>query len=160
MSEQKYRRIIAVDFDGTLAKTRFPEILAPIPEMIEYCRQLQENGAVLILYTCRKGKDLSDAVEWSRRQGIVFDYVNENTAENIANYGGEDTRKIFAHEYIDDRAVNPDYIKLRNMLAHYEEAKRAVEKRIQEIKDSTNYPHNFMGQMVEDFEWVLKLLEP
>ena len=107
MSAQEYRRIIAVDFDGTLAETKFPEIIKPIPKMIRHCRRLQRGGAILILHTCRKGKDLQDAVEWCAAQGLVFDYVNENTAENIANYGGTDTRKIFAHEYIDDKAINP-----------------------------------------------------
>lgn len=107
MSAPEYRRIIAVDFDGTLAKTRFPQIIEPIPKMIRYCRQQQKRGAVLILNTCRKGKDLQDAVEWCGTQGLVFDYVNENTPENIEHYGGEDTRKIFAHEYIDDKAINP-----------------------------------------------------
>lgn len=107
MSAPEYRRIVAVDFDGTLAETKFPEIIKPIPKMIKYCKQLQKGGAILILYTCRKGKDLQDAVEWCEGQGLVFDYVNENTAENIENYGGEDTRKIFAHEYIDDKAINP-----------------------------------------------------
>lgn len=69
MSAQKYRRIVAVDFDGTLAVTKFPEIIKPIPKMIRHCRQLQRGGAILILNTCRKGK--------------------------------------FAHEYIDDKAINP-----------------------------------------------------
>lgn len=107
MSAPEYRRIVAVDFDGTLAETKFPEIIKPIPKMIKYCKQLQKGGAILILYTCRKGQDLQDAVEWCEGQGLIFDYVNENTAENIANYGGMDTRKIFAHEYIDDKAINP-----------------------------------------------------
>ncbi len=107
MSAPRYRRIVAVDFDGTLAVTKFPEIIKPIPKMIKHCKQLQKDGAILILYTCRKGQDLQDAVEWCKGQGLVFDYVNENTAENIANYGGTDTRKIFAHEYIDDKAINP-----------------------------------------------------
>jgi len=107
MSAQEYCRIVAVDFDGTLAVTKFPEIIKPVPKMIRHCRQLQKDGAILILYTCRKGKDLLDAVEWCKGQGLVFDYVNENTAENIARFGGEDTRKIFAHEYIDDKAINP-----------------------------------------------------
>lgn len=61
MSAQEYRRIVAVDFDGTLAVTKFPEIIKPIPKMIRYCKQLQKSGAILILYTCRKGKDLQDA---------------------------------------------------------------------------------------------------
>lgn len=107
MSAQKYHRIVAVDFDGTLAVTKFPEIIKPIPKMIKHCKQLQRGGTILILYTCRKGKDLQDAVEWCAALGLVFDYVNENTAENIEKYGGTDTRKIFAHEYIDDKAINP-----------------------------------------------------
>lgn len=107
MSGQEYSRVVAVDFDGTLARTCFPEIIEPIPETIKYCKRLKKDGAILILYTCRKGKDLQDAVKWCERQGIIFDYVNENTAQNIAKYGGVDTRKIFAHEYIDDLAINP-----------------------------------------------------
>ena len=107
MSALEYRRIVAVDFDGTLAVTKFPEIIKPIPKMIRHCKMLQKDGAILILYTCRKGQDLQDAVEWCARYELVFDYVNENTAENIANYGNTDTRKIFAHEYIDDKAINP-----------------------------------------------------
>ena len=108
MSAPTYRRIVAVDFDGTLAETRFPEIIKPIPKMIRHCKRIKREGAILILYTCRKGKDLQDAVEWCEGQGLVFDYVNANTAENIAKYGGTDTRKIFAHEYIDDKATNPN----------------------------------------------------
>ena len=85
MNAPQYRRIVAVDFDGTLAVTKFPEIIKPIPKMIKCCKRLQKDGAILILYTCRKGQDLQDAVEWCKGQGLVFDYVNENTAENIAN---------------------------------------------------------------------------
>lgn len=107
MSAPEYRRIIVVDFDGTLAETKFPEIIKPIPKVIAYCKWQKARGAILTLNTCRKGKDLQDAVEWCAAHGIIFDYVNENTAENIEKYGGEDTRKIFAHEYIDDKAINP-----------------------------------------------------
>lgn len=106
MSAPEFRRIVAVDFDGTLAVTKFPEIIKPIPRVIEYCKKLRKEDAILILWTCRKGKDLQDAVEWSKAQGVEFDYINENTRENIEKYG-EDTRKIFAHEYLDDKAINP-----------------------------------------------------
>lgn len=46
-----------------------------------------------------------------------------------------------------------------NRLGIYENAQEKIEKRIQEIKANENYPHNFMGQMVDDFEWVLKLFK-
>ena len=43
-------------------------------------------------------------------------------------------------------------------LAKYEDAHERIEKRIEEIKSVSYYPHNFTGQMVEDLEWVLGLL--
>lgn len=106
MSAGGNRRVVAVDFDGTLAVTKFPEIIKPIPKMVRHCRKLREGGAILILWTCRCGKDLESAVEWCRQQGLKFDYVNENVPGNIGHFGN-DCRKIFAHEYIDDKAVNP-----------------------------------------------------
>lgn len=106
MSAPEFRRIVAVDFDGTLAVTKFPEIIKPIPRTIRRCKRLKEEGAILILWTCRKGKDLQKAVLWCKGMGLEFDYINENTKENVEKYG-EDTRKIYAHEYLDDRAINP-----------------------------------------------------
>lgn len=103
----EYRKIYAVDFDGTLAKTKFPEIIAPIEEMFEVCQQIKENGDILILWTCRCGKDLEDAVAFCKEHGLEFDYINENVPENIEKWGN-DSRKIFAHEYIDDKSWSPD----------------------------------------------------
>lgn len=42
-----------------------------------------------------------------------------------------------------------------NRLAAYENMHEKIIKRIEEIKAASYYPHNFTGQMVEDFEWVL-----
>lgn len=46
-----------------------------------------------------------------------------------------------------------------NRLGIYENAQEKIEGRLREIKTGTDYPHNFTGQMAEDFEWVLKLFE-
>lgn len=43
-------------------------------------------------------------------------------------------------------------------LANYDDAKEQIEERIEKLKACSDYPHNFKGQMVEDFEWVLSLL--
>lgn len=107
MSAPEYRRIVAVDFDGTLAETSFPEIIRPIEKNMALCRRLQKHGAILILWTCRCGQDLTDAVEWCAANGLEFDYINENVPENVEKWGN-DSRKVFAHEYIDDKATNPD----------------------------------------------------
>lgn len=94
--------IIAVDFDGTLCENRYPKIGYAKPDMIRYLKERRLNGAKLVLWTCRVDELLDDAVRWCRNQGLIFDAVNENVPEVIAEFGG-DTRKIFANEYIDDR---------------------------------------------------------
>lgn len=94
--------IIAVDFDGTLCENKWPEIGEPNNELIAYLKKRQEAGDKLVLWTCRVGKILDNAVAWSAEQGIIFDAVNENLPEMVAFFG-TDTKKIFANEYIDDR---------------------------------------------------------
>lgn len=96
--------VIAVDFDGTLCKNKYPEIGEPNRKMIDYLKKRQQDGAKLVLWSCRVDELLDDAVRWSRNPGLIFDAVNENLLEIIAEFG-TDTRKIFANEYIDDRNV-------------------------------------------------------
>lgn len=92
--------IIAVDFDGTLAITDYPKIIQPITKVIEFCKNYQARGHTLILWTCRHGKELEEAVEWCKEQGLIFDYINENPPDRIAIYG--DCRKVYADIYLDD----------------------------------------------------------
>lgn len=98
------RRAIAVDFDGTLCSQNWPKIGEPNTELIEQLKEEQERGTALILYTCRSGRLLRDAVKWSKEQGLKFDSVNRNLPDRIKAYRG-DTRKISADLYIDDRNV-------------------------------------------------------
>lgn len=92
--------IIAVDFDGTLAVTEYPKIIRPIQYIINYCKRLKSEDNTLILWTCRHGKELEEAVEWCKEQGLEFDYINENPPDRIAIWG--DCRKVYADVYIDD----------------------------------------------------------
>ncbi len=99
--------VYAVDFDGTLAETRFPAIIGPRKKMIAAVKLLQAQGHKIILWTSRDGENLEDAVEWCKDQGLVFDSVNCPLPEQLARWGN-DTRKIYADVYIDDRAMSPD----------------------------------------------------
>ena len=100
------QRIIAVDFDGTLCEDRWPEIgRANMPVLRRLRRAKTLGGAKLILWTCRTGLHLDEAVAWCAERGITFDAVNQNLPELIEAFG-HDTRKIFANEYWDDRARN------------------------------------------------------
>lgn len=95
--------IYAVDFDNTLAVTRFPEIVEPKAKVVAAVKMLKANGHKIILWTSRTGKDLEAAVEWCQEQGIVFDAVNGLLPEQIKRWG--DTRKVYADFYIDDKAM-------------------------------------------------------
>ena len=103
-------KIIAIDFDNTLFKTDWPDILEPIWGVIERAKEEQRNGTKLILWTCRCGKYLDEAVEACRRVGIIFDAVNENLPESIEMCDGTSSRKVFANEYWDDLSWNPTRI--------------------------------------------------
>lgn len=103
LMESEVKMIIAVDFDGTLALTKYPEILAPNYDVMRFCRWRQSKGDTVILYTCRHGDELEEAIEFCKEYGLIFDYINENPPERIAMYG--DCRKIYADMYIDDHNV-------------------------------------------------------
>ncbi|MEY8515351.1 hypothetical protein AALC25_00215 [Lachnospiraceae bacterium 29-84] len=95
-------KIIAVDFDGTLCEDKWPEIGEANDALITYLMRQRGTGIKLILWTCRAGERLEEAVRWCSAHGLYFDAVNENLPEVLEWMGG-DSRKIFAHEYIDDR---------------------------------------------------------
>lgn len=95
--------IVAVDFDGTLCEDKYPAIGELRPGALEVMRQLHEAGHYLILWTCRCGDELKQAVNWCLERGIPIDRVNDHCPDNVAKYG-EGGLKIYADRYIDDRA--------------------------------------------------------
>lgn len=97
-------KVIAVDFDGTLCENKYPKIGKMKKNTLIRLYIAQLNGAKVILWTCRTGELLEEAVEWCKDHGIVFDAINENLPERIKMFGG-DCRKISADEYWDDKAV-------------------------------------------------------
>ena len=102
-------KIIAVDFDGTLCEDAYPEIGQARYDVMQRLYEEMELGAKVILWTCRTGKRLKEAVVWCEEYGILFNAVNENLPEVIAEYGGADSRKVTADEYWDDKSVNVNY---------------------------------------------------
>lgn len=98
-------KTIGVDFDGTLFTENFPNIGEPKWRVINWCKKQREEGNILILWTCREGQLLSEAVQACRDVGLEFDFVNENAAHRLEKYGN-DCRKIGADIYLDDKAMN------------------------------------------------------
>ena len=96
--------IIAVDFDGTIVEHRYPAIGRERLFAFETLKALQKDHHQLILWTYRSGKELEEAVEFCRKNGVEFYAVNKNYPEEEFD---EKTmsRKIQADIYIDDRNV-------------------------------------------------------
>lgn len=100
-------KIYAIDFDGTITvRSRFPEIGEPRIEFIEWLKSQQAEGAKLVLWTCRTGRLLDEAVKFCESFKLRFDAVNDNLPE-IKEKFGENPRKVFAHRYIDDASAVP-----------------------------------------------------
>lgn len=98
------RKVIAIDFDGCLCEDLCPDIGAPCWPVINRAKQRQKDGWALVLWTCRIGEQLEAAIAACAEWGLSFDAVNENLPEWREAYGN-DTRKIGATEYWDDKAV-------------------------------------------------------
>lgn len=96
--------IIAVDFDGTLVEDRFPEIGEPREWVWDDVFEAQKIGAKIILWTSRDNERLKAAVEFCTNRGLHFDAINDNLDECKVMFDN-DTRKVFADEYWDDKAV-------------------------------------------------------
>ena len=94
--------IYAVDFDGYLCQNAWPEIGQPYTDTIEHFKSLRADGHKLILWTCREGQALHDAIEWCASHGLFFDAHNENLPELVEKFGN-DCRKLGADYYCDDK---------------------------------------------------------
>lgn len=94
--------IIAVDFDGTLCNST--TIGEPNNKLIKKLIKARSDGHKVILWTCREGDNLEEAVKWCEKKGLIFDKVNDNLDDIV----WKPSRKVLADIYIDDRSVDPE----------------------------------------------------
>jgi len=123
---------IAVDFDGTIVEHRYPEIGKEIVFAFKTLRVLQEQGHQLILWTYRSGKELDEAVEYCRKNGVVFYAVNSSYPEEEFDED-YDSRKIDADIFIDDRNIGglPPWGEIYQMINPHE--KPSLEEEIKSL---------------------------
>lgn len=117
--------IIAVDFDGTIVEHRYPFIGRIHPFAIETLKALQTKNHRLILWSHRAADELNEAVAFCRIHGLEFYAVNKNYPEE--EWKENDSRKIFADIYIDDRNLGgiPSWGEIYQMICP-EEDKTAI----------------------------------
>jgi len=108
--------ILAIDFDGTLFSGSYPDKGNPKQDIINKVKEFKSTGKCeIVLWTCRGGESLKEAVERCKEVGLEFDAINDNAPSNMEWIEGERAngqefcdKKIFAHFYVDDRAANLD----------------------------------------------------
>ena len=121
---------IAVDFDGTIVEHAYPEIGKEKLFAFQTLKELNKMGASLILWTFRTGKELDEAVEFCRMNGVEFYAVNRNYPEEV--FDETISRKINADIYIDDKNIGgfPGWSEVYQMINPFELRQMAAEKRI------------------------------
>ena len=92
---------LIIDFDGTIAEHSYPSIGEPVPHAFETMKQWQKEGALLILFTMRSGKELADAVNFCKENGIVFYGVQTNPTQSQWT----SSPKAYGELIIDDAAA-------------------------------------------------------
>ena len=78
--------------------------IGPFEDFYDAVDAKKAAGAGLILWTCREGELLQQALDACAKWGLHFDAVNESLPSWIAAFG-TCPRKVGASEYWDDRAV-------------------------------------------------------
>lgn len=121
---------IAVDFDGTIVEHEYPGIGKEILFAFQTLKELNKLGANLILWTFRTGKELEEAVEYCRKNGVEFYAVNKNYPEE--RFDETVSRKINADIFIDDKNIGgfPGWSAIWQMLNPFELQEKEAEKRI------------------------------
>lgn len=90
---------ICVDFDGTVVDHRFPEIGPEAPGATFWLLTWIAHGAGIVLWTCRAGEHLDQAVAWLEARKVELAGVNQNP-EQLA---WSCSPKAYGSVYVDDR---------------------------------------------------------
>ena len=130
---------IAVDFDGTIVEHEYPDIGKEKLFAFQTLKELEKRGASIILWTFRAGKELDEAVEFCRKNGLEFYAVNKNYPEEV--FDETVSRKINADIYIDDRNIGgfPGWSEVWQILIPYEVQEQEAEKRISSLRRNIFY---------------------
>lgn len=90
--------VVAIDFDNTITQNSTYEQTGTLnQEAAVAIRKLKELGCVLVLWTCREGKDLEEAISLIKKWELPFDYVNEYPPRGSS-------KKVNVDFYIDDKS--------------------------------------------------------
>jgi hydroxymethylpyrimidine pyrophosphatase-like HAD family hydrolase len=109
---QKKRKTIVVDFDGTIAEDKFPDIGKPMPGVKPALQRLIDAGYEIVVFTCRMACDKGhtraeaneqkqDITEWLDKNEIPYTKIEDGfngkpralfyvDNKNLEYHGGSD----------------------------------------------------------------------
>ena len=122
---------IAVDFDGTIVEHAYPEIGSEIPFATDTLRMLIEDRHQLILWSCREGELLQDAIDWCHERGVDFYAVNRDFPEEDIERNEHFSRKLKVDLFIDDRNIGglPDWGTIYRMISEHKTWRDIIRER-------------------------------
>jgi hypothetical protein len=90
--------------------------------------KIKELGGKIAIWTCRTDQWAQDAKDFLDKNGIPYDKFNKPFDEHVNLYGGDNSRKVFADVYIDDRSIHfggktVDWYLLQDMIFGYDKWK-------------------------------------
>ena len=111
---------IAIDFDGTIVENEYPKIGDERMFATDTLKMLIKDRHQLILWTCREGQLLDEAINWCKERGVEFWAINKDFPEEDITKNQQFSRKIKADLFIDDRMVGrlPDWGTIYQMIKH------------------------------------------
>ena len=129
--------IIAVDFDGTIVENRYPEIGQERPFAIDTLKMIIADRHRVILWTCREGELLDEALAWCRERGVEFYAANRDYPEETTDNNPHFTRKLKADLFIDDRNVGglPDWGTIYRMISRGKKWRHLIDEAYAGQKD-------------------------
>lgn len=131
---------LSIDFDGTVAAGKYPEIGEMLDQADVYINMLYAEGFHIIINTCRTGIHMNNAVEFMYKKGIKFHQINQNNPAYCHLYQ-EDCRKINADIYIDDK-------NLGGLPGHWSVIYQLIHNRADELREEFQNKQN---------QWIAQL---
>lgn len=96
----------AIDWDGTIVKNgSFPSIGEIKPNFINVAKRIIDNGDRIIIWTCRGGKEQYKAITDKLNENGITDFLINEDYPDIKKRFKDQSPKVFADIYIDDRGL-------------------------------------------------------
>ena len=141
--------IIAIDFDGTIVENNFPKIGDERLFATETLKMLIKDRHQLILWTCREGQLLDEAINWCKERGVEFWAINKDFPEEDITKNQQFSRKIKADIFIDDRMVGglPDWGTIYQMIKYNKTQEQIIKESLGKVYETDKPKKKHWWQM-------------